>query len=87
MTLRSWLGYGWKDLGAQETDGQPRPERLIGQEADIEVVDQDTFGFANVDCVWPAGKHVLQAEDGTYSLRPETEKEYEFHMQLRKAGS
>ena len=87
MTLRSWLGCGWKDLGAQETDGIPRPERLIGQEADIEVVHQDTFGFANVDGVWPPGKHVLQAEDGTYSLHPETQKEYEFHMQLRSAGS
>ena len=87
-TLWSWLGYGWSDLGAREPDGQPRPERLIGQEADILVVPQGTYSYANVEVVvWPPGKHVLQAADGTYSLHPDTEKEYEFHMGLRSAGS
>jgi hypothetical protein len=87
QTLWSWLGYGWNDLGAKEADGVPRPERLIGQEADIKVVAQDTFGFANVDGVWPAGRHVLQAADGTYSLHPKTQEEYEMLMRLRSAES
>ena len=87
MTLRSWLGCGWSDLGAKEADGAPRPERLIGQEADIRVVAQDAFGFANVARVWPAGRYVLQAADGTYSLHPKAQEEYEILMRLRSAES
>ena len=87
QTLWSWLGYGWSDLAAQEADERPRPERLIGQGADILVVAQGTYAYANVARVWPAGRYVLQAADGTYSHHPKAQEEYEILVRLRSAES
>ena len=80
QTLWHWKGYKWKDLEALEPDGQPRPERLVNDEADIEVVAPEVFEFANVDGVWAAGTHVFKAEDGSYSLHPDTAKAYEAYI-------
>lgn len=81
--IYSWKGIRWRDLEAREPDGVARPEQFVGEEADVVIIQVGpNRRWKNMDGVWPAGRHVVRQEDGSYSLRPESAEAYERHRQM-----